>query len=329
MNTISKKTALFVGVGLLAVIIGVVGAVWLFAPSPPSDFAKMSETAQSPALHLQEQDPVAELQKLLGEGKAKSGWKEYLETYWPIAAGVGGFIGLVIVVMMLLKRRRLDDDEEEGVLVMMDNEDVSPSVLPEEKIAAEAREEKIKRPWPWEEIGMVVGLLIAVFVAFAALYSFFIITDLEKSVEQARKDVAEKVGRESFDSLGASVTDLKSTTEGLTSKMENTRERLKTAEGKFVAVAKTADEASRVALAVRNDIHGKIGLKWRMGNLELRQTKDYNELSGGISRAKSEVAADLRVFAAKQDSINIVLRRGLEQRLTIAELAALDSLLAK
>ncbi|MSS71773.1 MAG: hypothetical protein EXS64_09820 [Candidatus Latescibacteria bacterium] len=75
-----------------------------------------------------EEDPMAELQKLLDEGKSKPVWKVYLETYWPAAAGVGVFLGLVIVVMKLLRRKKPPSDDEEGILSI---DEEMPAPMPE------------------------------------------------------------------------------------------------------------------------------------------------------------------------------------------------------
>ena len=84
-----------------------------------------------------EEDPMAELQKLLDEGKAKPVWKVYLENYWPAAAGAGVFLGLVIVVMKLLRRKKPPSDDEEGIL-SLDEEMPAPDT-------AEAEEEEQQR----------------------------------------------------------------------------------------------------------------------------------------------------------------------------------------
>lgn len=65
-----------------------------------------------------EEDPMAELQKLLDEGKSKPVWKVYLETYWPAAVGASVFLGLVIVIMKLLRRKKPPSDDEEGILTL-------------------------------------------------------------------------------------------------------------------------------------------------------------------------------------------------------------------
>ncbi len=83
-----------------------------------------------------EEDPMAELQKLLDEGKAKPVWKVYLETYWPAAAGAGVFLGLVIVVMKLLRRKKPPSDDEEGILSL---DEEMPAPAPE---TAEEEEEQ-------------------------------------------------------------------------------------------------------------------------------------------------------------------------------------------
>lgn len=100
------------------------------------------KTAGKPAAEIQhaaphpaprhEEDPVAELQKLLDEGKAKPVWKVYLETYWPAAGGAGVFLGLVIVVMKLLRRKKPPTDDEEGIL-SLDEEMPAPAPAEEEE----------------------------------------------------------------------------------------------------------------------------------------------------------------------------------------------------
>lgn len=90
--------------------------------------------AEPPPRH--EEDPMAELQKLLDEGKAKPVWKVYLETYWPAAAGAGVFLGLVIVVMKLLRRKKPPSDDEEGILSL---DEEMPAPAPE---TAEEEEEQ-------------------------------------------------------------------------------------------------------------------------------------------------------------------------------------------
>lgn len=84
-----------------------------------------------------EEDPMAELQKLLDEGKSKPTWKVYLENYWPFGAGVGVFLGIVIVVIKLVRRKKTPSDDEEGILAI-DEEMLAEGPIPE----AEEEEQK-------------------------------------------------------------------------------------------------------------------------------------------------------------------------------------------
>lgn len=294
MDTISKETALLIGLGVLMVIIVVVAAVWYMAPAVSPETAKVTKTVGQPGPIQQEQDPMAELQKLLDAGKAKPLWKQYLETYWPAAFGVGVLLGLVLVVMTLLKRRRLPDDDEEGVLAM-DGEDVpSPSddeMPPEKSIAAEAtNEDKIRKPWPWAKIVSGFVFVVVVLIALAAVYSFFSITGIKASQEKLRWEMAAKVNRGLFDSLHATVGDLKATTEELTSKMENTRKRLTTTETKLKTVESTADEAHSIASRAAT----------RVTKLEEKVTRETNIISRTLTTHSNLISKGF----ARQDSIN-------------------------
>ena len=76
------------------------------------------------------EDPMAELQRLMDESKAKPSWRVYLETYWPFGAGIGIFLGLVIVVVKLVRRKKTPSDDEEGIL---DLEEETPMPMPAEE----------------------------------------------------------------------------------------------------------------------------------------------------------------------------------------------------
>jgi len=88
------------------------------APGKPAAGAGVPEVSASHPAPRHDEDPMAELQKLLDEGKAKPAWKVYFETYWPFGAGVGVFLGLMIVVMKLLRRKKAPSDDEEGILAL-------------------------------------------------------------------------------------------------------------------------------------------------------------------------------------------------------------------
>jgi hypothetical protein len=100
------------------------------APAASAHGAEASHApAESPAEggHSQasprgEEDPMAELQKLLDEGKNKPAWKVYLETYGPFGAIIGVFLGLVIVVVKLIGRRKRRHDDEEEILSLEEEE---------------------------------------------------------------------------------------------------------------------------------------------------------------------------------------------------------------
>jgi septal ring factor EnvC (AmiA/AmiB activator) len=96
-----------------------------------------SHAEPHPATRPPEEDPMAELQKLLDEGKSKPVWKVYLETYWLAAAGAGVFLGLVIVVMKLLRRKKSPSDDEEGILAI---DEEMPAPMP--GVAEEEEEQR-------------------------------------------------------------------------------------------------------------------------------------------------------------------------------------------
>lgn len=226
-----------------------------------------------------------------------------MNTIWLVAAGVVVFIGLVIVVMTLLKRRRFPDDDEEGILAM-DDEDVPSSsddeVPPEEKIADEAMGEKVKRPWPWAKIAVGLGAFGVIFVGYSAIYSFSTITDLENSVTEVNKRLARKVERGSFDSLGATVADLKSTTEGLTSKMEDTRGRLAAAEEKLKVV-------EREMITVGNVANNAYSTASRAATKVVKLDEKVTRETGEIKRTLTTHSNLIRTGFARQDSINTFL----------------------
>ena len=99
------------------------------AAPPPAGYT--AEVAHGEGSHPPTgEDPMAELQRLMNESKAKPAWRVYLETYWPFGAGIGVFLGLVIVVVKLVRRKKSPSDDEEGIL---DLEEETPMPMPAEE----------------------------------------------------------------------------------------------------------------------------------------------------------------------------------------------------
>lgn len=96
-----------------------------YSHSPSIEAAAIQQITKTPAGG---ENPMAELQRLMDEDKAKSASRVFIETYWPFAAGVMVFLGLVIVVVKLVRRKKVDNDEEEGILDIEDDKDEGEKV---------------------------------------------------------------------------------------------------------------------------------------------------------------------------------------------------------
>ncbi len=167
--------------------------------SAPSEVRTENPTAE---------DPMAELQKLLDEGKSKPVWKVYLETYWPAAAGAGVFLGLVIVIMRLIRKKDdtglLDIKEEERSEVRED-EDESP------RPAFTMEEDSGPRWWQGIKWAVVVPILISVIAVLVAFFSGpsqkDIIASVKTNFEQRFADVQDQLNTKAD---GSTVSQLKS-----------------------------------------------------------------------------------------------------------------------
>ena len=217
----------------------------------------------------------------------------YLKIYWPLAAGVGVFIGLVVVVMQLLKRkRRSDDSDNEGILAM--DEENSPISTDEEGrqpiFTMPAEDEPSRRDLRSRALKIAGPLVVVLLVGW---YFLSTVSDVRRSMVQIREDLGSKADT-------GLVSTLKGIVDNHQSTLDNHDTDIKSVSARLDGIETTASEAKESAAAA----HGYAArVEGRVARLAIKVDENYQQLVGGQNAIRSELAA----HKVRQDSINAFL----------------------